>query len=36
LRTREDKVVDFENKSELFSNVKKMRDKFIEIPKVVD
>jgi Asp-tRNA(Asn)/Glu-tRNA(Gln) amidotransferase C subunit len=28
--------VDFENKSELFSNVKKMRDKFIEIPKVVD
>ena len=36
LRTRKDEVVDFENREELFSNVKKMRDNCIEIPKVVD
>jgi len=36
LRTRKDDVVDFENREELFSNVKKMRDNCIEIPKVVD
>ena len=36
LRTRKDEVVDFKNRAELFSNVKKMRDNCIEIPKVVD
>lgn len=36
LRTRKDEVIDFENREELFSNVKKMRDNCIEIPKVVD
>jgi len=36
LRTRKDEVVDFGNREELFSNVKKIRDKCIEIPKVVD
>jgi len=36
LRIRKDEVVDFENREKLFSNVKKMRDNCIEIPKVVD
>ena len=36
LRTRTDEVVDFDNMDKLFSNVKKMRDNCIEIPKVVD
>jgi len=36
LRTRTDEVVNFDNRDKLFSNVKKMRDKCIEIPKVVD
>jgi len=36
LRTRKDKVVDFNNREKLFSNVEKMRDNCIEIPKVVD
>ncbi len=36
LRTRKDEVVDFDNREKLFSNVKKMRENCIEIPKVVD
>ena len=36
LRIRKDEVVGFENREKLFSNVKKMRDNCIEIPKVVD
>jgi len=36
LRTRKDEVVDFDNRKKLLSNVKKMRDNCIEIPKVVD
>lgn len=35
-KLREDKVIEFDNKEELFRNVKEMIDTSIKIPKVID